>query len=78
MRGIDRASLMSSVSGLKAKPRMAIFLPFRLSRCFLANSMACCGCVLFICSVASSNDASYPRLLEKAIKALTSFGKGRV
>lgn len=26
--GMDLASLMSSVSGLKAKPRMAILLPF--------------------------------------------------
>jgi len=37
MRGMDRASLMSSVSGLKAKPRMAIFLPFKLLKKLLQS-----------------------------------------
>jgi len=38
--GMDLASLMSSVLGLKASPRMAIFLFFRSLRRFLHNSTA--------------------------------------
>lgn len=30
MIGVDLASRMSSVFGLKARPRMAMFLPFKL------------------------------------------------
>ena len=75
MMGIDRASLMSPVLGLKDKPRIATRLFCRLPRCFLARFMACCGCVWFTCSTACRRDGSYPRFFEKAISALTSFGK---
>jgi len=52
MIGMDLASLMSSVFGLKAMPRRAIRLFRRVPKCFLASSIACCGCVLFTSSTA--------------------------
>jgi len=56
--GIDRAWRMSSVFGLKAKPRMAILLPFKVPRCFLASFMACWGCAWFVCSTALNSGGS--------------------
>ena len=53
--GMARASLMSSVSALNARPRMAMFLPFRLPSFSLQNWTAFRGWVLFTFSTASSS-----------------------
>lgn len=55
MMGMALASLMSSVSGLKAKPRMAMFLSFRLPSWRLQNSIALRGWVLFMFSTSWSS-----------------------
>jgi len=54
MIGMDLASLMSSVSGLKASPRMAICLSFNSPNSFLAFSTACCAWFSLTCWVACS------------------------
>jgi len=41
--GMTLASLMSSVSGLNAKPRIAMFLSLRLPSCSLQNWTALRG-----------------------------------
>lgn len=54
MIGMDLASRMSLVFGLKDKPRMAIRLSCRLARYFLARVIACLGWWWFTSSTALS------------------------
>jgi len=53
--GVTRASLMSSVFGLNAKPRMAMLFPLRLPSCCLQSWTAFRGWVLFTFSTASKS-----------------------
>ena len=68
-------SRMSSVSGLNAIPKTAIFSPLIFPMFCLINSIMLPICCLFVFSTAVSKVGFTPVLVEKSIIALTSFGK---
>ena len=68
-------SLISSVFGLNAVPKIVIFFEARLPICCLVIEIICYNCILFTSSTAFKSYGLIPDMFAKLINAFISFGK---